>query len=53
MIELYLVKFPDAGNTINLNRILEMIQFMEDNYQGEIIDWGSISQLLLMLTEEG
>ena len=45
--------FDDLVEKIDLKRVIEIISWTEDNYKGEIIDWGSISQLLLMLCEEG
>lgn len=44
--------FEDEIEGIDLRRVLEMIGWVEDHYRGELIDWGSISQLLLMLCEE-
>lgn len=41
-----------AVDDIDLDRILEMIEWIERHYDGEIIDWGSIGQLLIMLCEE-
>lgn len=51
-VELHLVMSEEAADTIDSKRILEMIAWLEDNYRGEIIDWGSISQILQMLFDE-
>lgn len=34
IVELYLVIFEDAIETIDLKRIIEMISWIEDNYHG-------------------
>lgn len=34
VVELYLVMFEDAIETIDLQRIIEMISWIEDNYRG-------------------
>ena len=44
--------FEDEVDNVDLKRILEIICWVEDNYKGEIIDWGSISQLLVLLCAE-
>ena len=52
VVELYLMMFEDEVDNVDLKRILEIICWVEDNYRGEIIDWGSISQLLVLLCAE-
>lgn len=52
VIELNLMMNEDAIDSMDIDRILEMIQWIEDHYQGEIIDWGSIRQLLIVLCEK-
>jgi len=52
VVELNLMMNDEAIDSVNLNRILEMIQWIEDHYDGEIIDWGSIGQLLNILCEK-
>jgi hypothetical protein len=52
VLELNLMMNEDAADSMDISRILEMIQWIEDHYQGEIIDWGSIRQLLIILCEK-
>jgi len=34
------------------NRIFEIIEWIENNYHGEMIDWGSISQIIMIFEGE-
>jgi hypothetical protein len=51
VIELNLMMNEGAGTDIDVDKILEMIRWMEENYNGEIIDWGGISEILGILFE--
>lgn len=42
----------DLIPTIDSNRVIEIIKWIEDNYNGELIEWGSIGQLIIILREE-
>lgn len=33
--------------------MLQLIRWMEENYNGEIVDWGGIVEILAILFEEG
>lgn len=41
----------EAGADIDVDKILEMIRWIEENYKGEIVDWGGISEILGLLFE--
>ena len=51
ILELCLTINEDLIESIEVGRVLEIISWIEDNYKGELIDWGSISQLLAILTD--
>ena len=53
ILELCLTINEDLIASVDVARVLEIIQWIEDNYLGEVIEWGSISQLLIILTDEG
>lgn len=42
----------ESIETINFSRISEIVEWLVENYRGEIIDWGSIGQLLIVLKNE-
>ncbi len=43
----------DAVDKIDSNKILQMIRALEENYDGEIVDWGVVVQILSILFEPG
>lgn len=43
----------NSVDELNINKLLEMIRWMEENYNGEIIDWGVIIEILGIIFEEG
>jgi hypothetical protein len=43
----------DAVEKIDSNKILEMIRALEENYDGEIVDWGVVVEILSILFEPG
>lgn len=52
VVELSLMMNPDLIESIDLNRIIEIVNWIEDNYNGELIDWPIIKQLYIILQEE-
>lgn len=52
ILELCLTINDELVETIDVKRVLEIIEWIEENYNGELIEWSSISQLLMILTEE-
>ncbi len=51
VVELNLMMNEEAGTHIDIDKILEMIRWMEENYNGEMVDWGGISEILGILFE--
>ena len=53
ILELCITINEDLIESIDVGRVLEIISWIEENYRGELIDWGSIGQLLVILTDDG
>jgi hypothetical protein len=51
VVELNLVRNEDSMTDIDSDKILGMIRWMEENYNGEIVDWGCIVEILALLFE--
>ncbi len=43
----------DAVEKIDSNKILEMIRALEEKYDGEIVDWGVVVEILSIIFEPG
>jgi hypothetical protein len=50
-VELNLMMNEGAAEQVNTDKLLKMIRWMEDNYNGEIVDWGVIIEILAILFE--
>lgn len=37
---------------IDVQRLFKMILWLEDNNQGQIVDWGCVTQILMMIVKE-
>jgi hypothetical protein len=51
VVELNLMMNEGAAEQVNTDKLLKMIRWMEDNYNGEIVDWGVIIEILAILFE--
>ena len=49
ILELHLMMNDELIDSIDAGRVVEIIQWIQDNYKGEMVQWGSISQLLIIL----
>lgn len=53
MVELNLVMNAEAADGVDVEKVLQLIRWMEENYNGEVVDWGGIVEILAILFEEG
>ena len=48
LIEICLMMGHYQVEDFDKNRIFQIIEWIENNYQGELIDWGSIGQIIMV-----
>lgn len=53
ILELNLTMNEELIELINAARVLEIIRWIEEHYNGELVEWSSIGQLIIMLHPEG
>ena len=52
ILELNLTMNEELVETINRQKVMEMNEWIEQHYNGEMIEWSCIGQLMIMLNDD-